>query len=269
MSLSTTIIRASPTPPLEPVDANKPIHQTYNGDLSSQSSCHAETPGLNQQTSEHGSRIQNACNISKVYRHECGPVNRQSESQPNLYTQVDSGYSSKLNINSQPGGPAEQNTNQVPHIPGAGSDAFLGSQYGPPPTSYKSEPLRYGLVPNYNSQGALSDLTCGVPALLTGRPLFSTQIPQQYLSAEGSLQASSYHIGPLAGPYGVPAVMTGANPQIAHSHVPGSTGLSSVYMTAGQHPHQYPLSKAYGQPSMGAWSTRDLADLRSKSVFII
>ncbi|MCI4374421.1 hypothetical protein PGIGA_G00006070 [Pangasianodon gigas] len=263
MSLSTTIIRASPTPPVEPVDANKPIHQTHNGDLSSQSSCHTETSGSNQQTSEHGSRIQNECNILKDYRHECGPVNRQSESHPSLYAKVDSGYSSNLNINNQPGGPMEQNTNQVPNIAGAGSEAFLGSQYGPPPTSYKSEPLRYGLAPN--SQGALSDPNCGVPTLLTGRSLFSTQLPQQYLSAEGSLQASSYHIGPVAGLYGVPAVMTGA-PQIAHTHVPGATGLSSVYMTTGQHPHHYPLSKPYGQPSMGAWSARDLADLKTQVV---
>ncbi|XP_060778074.1 centrosomal protein of 192 kDa isoform X3 [Neoarius graeffei] len=263
MSLSTTIIRASPTPPLEPVDANKPINQTHNGDLSSRSSGHAETPGLNQQTSEHGSYIQNGCNINKDYRPECGPVNSQSESQPNQCTQVDSGYSSNLNVNNQPGGPMAQNINQVPHIPGAGSEGFLGSQFGPPPTSYKPEPLRYGLVPNYNSQGALSDLACGVSALLTGRSLFSTQIPQQYLSTEGSLQASSYHIGPLAGPY---SVMAGANPPIAHSHVPGSTGLSSVYMTAGQHPPQYALSKVYGQPSMGAWSARDLADLRTQVV---
>lgn len=251
---------------MEPVDANKHIYQTHNGDRSSRSSCHAETLGSNQQTSEHGSCIQNECNIYKDYRHECGPVNHQTESHPRLYAQVDSGYSSNLNINSHPGGPIEL-TNQVHKIPGAGSEPFLGSQYGPPPTSYKSEPLQYALA--QNSQGALSDLTCGVPALLTGRSHFSTQLPQQYLSTEGSMQASSYHIGPLAGPYGVPAVMTGANPQIAHAHVPGSTGLSSVYLTAGQHPHQYPISKPFGQPSIGAWSARDLADLRSKCMFII
>lgn len=267
MSLSTTIIRASPTPPMEPVDANKPIHQTFNGDLSSQTSCNAEIPGSDQQTLGPGPKIQHEYNIHKDYNHECGPVNRQSESHPMLYAQVDSGYSSNLNINNQPGGPMEKNNSQVPNIPGARSEAFLGSQYGPHPTTYKSEPLRYGL--SVNSQIAMSDQTCGIPAILTGQSLFSTQLPRQYLSTEGSSQASSYHIGPLAGPYGVPAVMTGASSQIAHTHVPGSTGLSSVYMIAGQHPHQYPLSKPYGQPSMGAWSARDLADLRSKSLFIV
>lgn len=161
----------------------------------------------------------------------------------------------------------EQNTNQLPGIPGVVSEAFLGSQYGPPTGSYKSEPLKYGLAPNY--QAPLSNLTCGVPALLTHRPVFSTQLPTQYLNAEGSVQASSYNRGPMTGPYGAPAMMTGANPQIAHTHVPGSTGLSSVYMTAVQHPHQYPLSKPYGQPSLGAWSARDLADLRSKCLFTI
>ncbi|XP_058246905.1 centrosomal protein of 192 kDa isoform X1 [Hemibagrus wyckioides] len=262
MSLSTTIIRASPTPPVEPADANKPIHQTHNGELSLQSSCHAKSPGSNQQMSEHGSHIQSDCNIHKDYRHEFGPVNHQSMSHPSLYAQVDSGYSSNLNINNQPGALMEQNIKQVTNNPAAGSEAFLGSQYGPPATSYKSESLRYGLAPN--SQGALSDLNCGVPNLLTGRSLFSTQVPQQYLSTEGSLQASSYHIGPMAGSYGVPAMMAGADPQI--SHVPGSTGLSSVFMTAGQRPHQYPLSKPYGQPIMGAWSGRNLADPRTQVV---
>ncbi|KAK3551397.1 hypothetical protein QTP70_016635 [Hemibagrus guttatus] len=260
MSLSTTIIRASPTPPVEPVDANKPIHQTHNGGLSSLSSCHAKSPGSNKQMSELGSHIQSDCNIHKEYRHECGPVNHQSMSHPSLYAQIDSGYSSNLNINNQPGGLMEQNIKQVTNNPAAGSEAFLGSQYGPPATSYKSEALRYGLAPN--SQGALSDLNCGVPNLLTGRPLFT----QQYLSTEGSLQASSYHIGPMAGSYGVPAVMAGADPQIAHAHVPGSTGLSSVFMTAVQHPHQYPHSKPYGHPIMGSWSGRELADPKTQVV---
>ncbi|XP_027005077.2 centrosomal protein of 192 kDa isoform X2 [Tachysurus fulvidraco] len=263
MSLSTTIVRASPTPPVEPVDANKHILQAHNGGLSSQTTSHAETPGSNQQMSEHGSRIQNECSTHNDYRHVYGPVNHQSMSHPSLYAQADSGYSSNLNINNQPGGPMDPNTKQITNIPGAGSEAFHGSQYGLPPTNYKSEPLRYGLAPDY--QGALTDLNCGVPNL-TARSLFSTQVPQQYMSTEGSLQTSSYHIGPIAGSYGVPAVIAGANPQIAHAHVPGSKGLPSVYMTAGQHLHQYPLSKPYGQPIVGAWSARDLADLRTQVV---
>lgn len=255
MSLSTTIIRASPTPPIEPVDPNKPFHQTHNGNLSSQASCHTDIPVSHQPTTEHGIRIQNECNI---YRYECGPGNQQSESRPRVCTQVDSGYSSNLNINNQPVGPMEQTT-QVPNIPDTRSEPFLSAQYGPPSTSYKSETLRYGLAPN--SQGVLSDLTCGVPTLLSGQSLFSTQLPQQYLSTDGS-----YHIGPLAGPYGVPAVISGANPQI--THVPISTGLSSVFMAASQHPHQYAPNKHYVQASIGAWSARDLADLRSKCLFI-
>ncbi|KAF5896116.1 centrosomal protein, partial [Clarias magur] len=262
MSLSTTIIRASPTPPIEPVDTTKPIHQTPNEDLSSQSSCRAEAPGSKQPVSGHGSHIQNEYNIHKDFGNEGGPVNRQSESRTNLYARVDSGYSSNLNINSQPGGPVEQNITQVPNTHGTGSEAVHGSQYAPPPTSYTSEHLRYGFAPN--SQGTLSDLTCGVPTLLPGRSLFSTRLPQQYLGGDASLQASSYPIGPLTGPYSVPAVISGTNPHIAHAHVPGSTGLSSVYITAGQ--HQYPLSKPYGQPSMAAWSARDLADLRSQVI---
>ncbi|KAI5618124.1 centrosomal protein of 192 kDa isoform X2, partial [Silurus asotus] len=258
MSLSTTIIRASPTPPVDPFDATNTIH--HNGDLSSKLSCPAEAPRSNQHTVEHGSHVQNERIIHNDYKRQCGPVNQQSEPHPSLYAPVDSGYSSNLNINNQPGGLMEQSTKQVSNIPGAGSGAFLDSNYGHPTSSYKSEPLRYGLAPN--TQGALSDLTGGVSAHLTGQSLFSTQLPQHYLNTDGSLQAPSYHIGPLAGPYGMPAAMTGADPQAAQTHVPGTTGLSSVYMTAGQHHHHYPLSKAYGQPSMGTWCVRDVADFR-------
>ncbi|XP_072535710.1 centrosomal protein of 192 kDa isoform X2 [Salminus brasiliensis] len=250
MSLSTTIIRASPTPPMEPFDVNDSVQANYSGDMvgfskSPQLPHHAGAPDFTEKTSDHV----------------------QSECEPKLYTHGDSGYSSHVNIQHQPGVGMEQNTQQVPNLSGTGSEAFLGSRYGIPSSShYKSEDLRYGLGPGYNSQGTLPDITTGVPTLLTGRSLFSTQMAQQYLNSEGSLQASSYHLGTLAGPYSVPALMAGANPQIGPAYVPGQTSMSSGYMKAGQHPHQYPLGKPYGQPSLGTWAARDLNDLRTQVI---
>uniref|UniRef100_A0A8B9KK80 Centrosomal protein 192 n=1 Tax=Astyanax mexicanus TaxID=7994 RepID=A0A8B9KK80_ASTMX len=250
MSLSTTIIRASPTPPLDQFDASESVHQNRSGDIGGSSKspsrqhCHAG----NQKSSD-------CC------QSDC-------ESGTRLYKQGDSGYSSNVNIQHQPGAGMEQNSQQVPSISGTGSEAFLGSRYTVPSSSlYKSEDLRYGLGPSYNSQGGtLPDLTTGMPTLLTGRSLFSTQMAQRYLNSEGPLQPSSYHLGSMTGPYGVPSLMTGANPQMGSHYVPGQTNLSSAYMNAGQHPHQYPLGKPYGQSTLGPWASRDLTDLTSKLV---
>ncbi|XP_007250498.3 centrosomal protein of 192 kDa isoform X2 [Astyanax mexicanus] len=250
MSLSTTIIRASPTPPLDQFDASESVHQNRSGDIGGSSKspsrqhCHAG----NQKSSD-------CC------QSDC-------ESGTRLYKQGDSGYSSNVNIQHQPGAGMEQNSQQGPSISGTGSEAFLGSRYTVPSSSlYKSEDLRYGLGPSYNSQGGtLPDLTTGMPTLLTGRSLFSTQMAQQYLNSEGPLQPSSYHLGSMTGPYGVPSLMTGANPQMGSHYVPGQTNLSSAYMNAGQHPHQYPLGKPYGQSTLGPWASRDLTDLTTQVV---
>ncbi|XP_035386391.1 centrosomal protein of 192 kDa isoform X2 [Electrophorus electricus] len=264
MTLSTTIIRASPTPPGDPVDTNGPVHQKTNAGMvvslkSPQSPCHTETPYLIQKASELCPRSQSECNFCEDYTSEGGTGKYQAVPGLSLYPQGDSGYSSNLNIQHQPGIIGEQGTNPLPNISGPGTEAFFCSRYVLPSSTYKPEDLRYRLT----TQGALSDLTSGLPTLLTGRSIFSTQLAQQYFNTEGP---SSYHLGALAGPYGLSAAIPSANPHIGHAHVPGPAGLSSAYMNAGQHPHQYPLSKPYGQPIVGAWSARDLADLTSQVV---
>lgn len=248
MSLSTTIIRASPTPPMEPMDGTESVRQGRNVDTVSFPKSplpphHSEGPD-SKMTSQLGQR-------------EYDPGKSQSEPVPRLYTQGDSGYSSNLNIQHHPGRGMEQNTQKGPNVSGTGSEAFCGPRYGVPSSSlYNLEDLRYGLASNYNSQGTLSEMTTRMPTLLTGQSLFNTQLAQQYLNAERTLHPSSYHLG--AGPYGVSPVITGANPQIGPAYVPGPTNMSSGYVNPGQ--HQYPLSNTYGQP----WSARDLADLRGK-----
>uniref|UniRef100_A0A9J8D3K7 Centrosomal protein 192 n=1 Tax=Cyprinus carpio carpio TaxID=630221 RepID=A0A9J8D3K7_CYPCA len=238
MALSTTIIRASPTPPVEPFD---------NGNVLSSSKspeplCHSEIPGLNKKTSELGSGSQS--DFHKDYRNRYSKGHHQSEPGPRLYPQGDSGYSSKLNIQHSSGTATEQAHQVLPHVLGS------GSSFG------AADDLTYGPVPSYTSQGALPNL----PNHLTGRSLFSSQLAQQYLSSEGPLHAPPYQIGGPSGLYGVSA----ANPSMGHMHVPGHTSLQSGYLNSGQqHPPQYPVSKTYGQPSVRSWGVRDLADLRT------
>ncbi|XP_059423364.1 centrosomal protein of 192 kDa isoform X2 [Carassius carassius] len=241
MALSTTIIRASPTPPVEPFDnVNVP-----SSSKSPEPLCHSGIPGLIQKTSELGSRSQS--DFRKDYENEYSKGNHQSEPAPRLYAQADSGYSSKLNIQHPSGTASEQARQALPHVLGSGS--CFGA----------ADDMTHGSVPGYTSQGALTNL----PNLLTGRCLFSSQLAQQYLSSEGPLHAPPYQIGGPSGIYGVSAAVPAGNPSMGHMHVPGHTSLQSGYLNSGQqHPPQYPVSKTYGQPSVGSWAGRDLADLR-------
>ncbi|XP_016418921.1 centrosomal protein of 192 kDa isoform X3 [Sinocyclocheilus rhinocerous] len=241
MALSTTIIRASPTPPVEPFD---------NGNVLSSSKspeplCHSEIPGLNKKTSDLGSGSQS--DFHKDYGNRYSKGNRQSE--PRLYPQGDSGYSSKLNMQHSSRTATEQAHQVLPDVLGS------GSSFG------AADDLTYGPVPSYTSQGALPNL----PNHLTGHSLFSSQLAQQYLSSEGPLHAPPYQIGGSSGLYGVSAAVPAANPSMGHMHVPGHTSLQSGYLNSGQqHPPQYPVSKNYGQPSVGSWAARDLADFRTQ-----
>ncbi|XP_077063730.1 centrosomal protein of 192 kDa [Siphateles boraxobius] len=235
IALSTTIIRASPTPPVEPFDNGNVLSSLR----SPEPFCHSEIPGLNQKTSELGSRSQSESDLHKE-KNGCANGNRQSEPGPRLYTQGDSGYSSKINIQLPPGTATEPAHQLLPH----------------------ADDLTYGPVPSYSSQGPLPNLS----SLLTGRSLFSSQLAQQYLSSEGPLHAPPYQIGGPSGLYGVSTAVP-ANPSMGHMHVPGSTSLQSGYLNTGQqHPSHYPGSKNYGQLSVGSWAARDLADLRTQVI---
>lgn len=238
MALSTTIIRASPTPPVEPFE---------NGNILSSSKSpepNTEFPGLTQKTSDLSSRSDG--DFHKDYGNGYGQGTRHSEPGPRLYG--DSGYSSKLNIQHPPSTSAD--THQLlPRVFGS------GSRYG------IADDLTYGTGTNYSSQGALANLPSGVPNLLTGRCLFGPQLAQQYLSSEGSLHTPAYQLGGPSGLYGVSATISGGNPPMAHMHVSGPSSLQSGYLTAGQHPSQYQVGNTYGQPSVGSWAARDLADL--------
>ncbi|XP_052003508.1 centrosomal protein of 192 kDa-like isoform X2 [Xyrauchen texanus] len=247
MALSTTIVRASPTPPVEPFD-----NENVLGSLKSpEPLCHAQVPGLTQKTSEMGSHSQSDSDFQKDYKIEYGKGNCQSEPGPRLYTERDSGFSSKLNIQHPPGTATEQ---LLPNVLGSGSRFGI------------ADDLTYGSVPSYSSLGAMPNHPTTVPTLLTGCSLFSTQLAQQYLGSEGPLHAPAYQIRGPSGLYGVSAAVSGANPSMGHMHVPRPANLQYGYLNTGSHPPQFPVSKNYGQPSVGSWAAQDLADLRTQVI---
>lgn len=250
MALSTTIIRASPTPPVEPFENGKILSSSKSPEPLS----HNEIPGLTQKTSD--LRSHSDGDFHKDCGNGYGKGNLHSEPGRRLHTQGDSGYSSKLNIQHPPGTSAE--THQLlPHVLGS------GSRYG------IADDLTYGAGTNYSTQGALTNHPSGVPNLLTGRSLFAPQLAQQYLSSEGSLHTPSYQLGGPSGFYGVSATMPGGNTMPGgHMHVHCPSNLQSGYLNTGQHPPQYQVGKAYGQPSVGSWAAQDFSDLRSECGFV-
>ncbi|XP_030637553.1 centrosomal protein of 192 kDa [Chanos chanos] len=281
MALSTTIIRASPTPPVELCDQKEGgpgLQQNPNDVLGSATSAEppprSKTPQLTKQNSDVvGPRSQSECNFHKDFANvEYGHGKRHSEPDRRLYPPGDSGYSSNLNIQhqQQPSGAVDQAAQQWPNVSAAPNEHVPGSRYGLPPPSYSAEELRYGPVPNnYSSQGALLDLAGGVPTLLTGRSLFGSQLAQQYLGPDVPLHAGSYHVAaPSGGLFGVPAAVPGTNPPIGHLQAPGPGSLTAGYLNGVplQHPHQYPIGKPYNQLNLGTWTARDLVDIQTQVV---
>ncbi|XP_052000197.1 centrosomal protein of 192 kDa-like isoform X2 [Xyrauchen texanus] len=243
MALSTTIIRASPTPPVELFDNENILGSSKSpGPL-----CYSQMPGLTQKTSELGLRSQSDSDFHKDYRNRYGEDNRQSEPGTRLYIQGMAGISGKLNIQHPAGTFTEQ---LLPHVLGSVSLFAIADE------------LTYGSVPKYSSQGALPNLPTAVPTLLTGYSLFSTQLAQQYMSSEGPLHAPARQIGGPSVLYGVSTAVHGANPSMGHMHVPGPTSLQSGYLSTGSHSPP----KNYGQPSVGSWAAQDLADLRTQVI---
>ncbi|XP_009290389.2 centrosomal protein of 192 kDa isoform X3 [Danio rerio] len=233
MSLSTTIIRASPTPPMEPF-SNDIVLRSMK---SAEPLCHSEVAGLNVKTPMLDVRSESELD-GNAYNN-----NRQSEPGSNIYAQGDSGYSSKLTNQHLPGAAIEQMHQALPQILGCGSCLS------------KSDDLTHGSVPGYNSQRVLTNF----PNFLTEHSLFSSHLAKRYLSAEGPLHAPSCQIAGPSGLYRVSA--SGSNTSMVH--MPSS--LQSGYLSNIQQcPAQYVISKNYTHPNAESWTTGDLADIRTQ-----
>ncbi|XP_049439243.1 centrosomal protein of 192 kDa isoform X2 [Epinephelus fuscoguttatus] len=229
MALSTTIIRISPTPPVEPdtqsdldilglaksLDQMQPQHSQSLDPLPAQQYKSPEPPRSASGLS--CTRSQSECNYhcpgdrTGDIAASCRNHKHLSESNVRQLTKVDSGYCSNLNIQQTSSTAAPQSSQQW----GAGgsvSSSVYASGLGIPP-SYSSEGLHYVPIPSFKPQCAgLIDLPHqgDMQSLLTGRSLFNSHLAQQYLGPEAPLHPgipnsdlTVRHVHPTAGPLGI------------------------------------------------------------------
>ncbi|XP_064883352.1 centrosomal protein of 192 kDa-like isoform X2 [Oncorhynchus nerka] len=290
MSLSTTIIRASPTPPVEGADTQSPTGQELPPHRSTDVLCpprqskSPESPHhSNGPRSGSGlgfTRSQSECNYHCGNNRDYNQQKRHSEPNSHLLTKLDSGYSSNLNIQ-QPSGMGGQGNQQWSGVSAQGSEVYPGARtgFGLP----SSEDLCYMPISSFKPQGSMVDLPPGVPSLLTGRSLFSSQLAQQNLGSDGAL-----HPGlPLPAPYHHMAAAGNGlyghamssrlgpivDPSVRHLHSSGGLGVSGPGGPGGprglyhcSNPHLKPLDPGlmegnpYNQHCVASWSDGSLPE---------
>lgn len=223
MALSTTIIRFSPTPPVEPdaqsnldilglpksLDQAQPQHSKSLDSLPPQQ-CKSPEPSRSGSALS-CTRSQSECNYhcpgDRMADLSAGCRNhkRLSESNVRQLTKVDSGYCSNLNIQQSSTTTAPQSSQQWGAASSVSSSVFAGGLGMPP--SYQSEGLPYVPIPSFKPQcPGLIDLPHqgDMQSLLVGRSLFNSQLAQQYLGPEAQLHSGAYHVGATGnGLYGV------------------------------------------------------------------
>ncbi|MBN3308453.1 CE192 protein, partial [Amia calva] len=240
-SLSTTIVRSSPTPP---GDQDGPSNSQHAAPL------HKRSPGSPAQKArssdddrcnaqqDRAARCRSECNghpASKALPSNGGSHKRHSEPVPSHLTQGESGYSTAISAHQSAS--AEQSSQQWRNMHArdmASLNAFSATGLGLQP-SLTSEDMRYIPISSFKPQGAVLDLPPSVPTLLTGRSLFSSQIAQQYLG--GNVPMYPYHMGPASGMYSVPTGLPCTNPTMTHA---GSLGVpTSGHLPAETHKKQW------------------------------
>lgn len=206
-------------------------------------------------------------------RSECNNYHCGNENLPSQYgqhtrhsgpavrqlTKGDSGYSSNLNI--QQASAAGQAPQKWSAVSAQGSEAYPGGGFGLPP-SFSSEDMRYMPISSFKPQGAPADRPPGLPTLLTGHSLFSSQLAQQYLEADGPAHPGPYHMGAANGLYGVSSSgMPGAVPSARHLHVSGPAGYHQNPMDPGL----MGICKPYNQHGVGPWSAGGHPDIQGET----
>ncbi|KAI1894105.1 hypothetical protein AGOR_G00112400 [Albula goreensis] len=271
IALSTTIVRASPTPMVEqelphgsPGDV---LVQTNTLDLQSQNRS-TDVRSLDCHYAAH-STARKGCEYNLPEIRERLPK-RCPEPTPQHLTQGDSGYSSNLQ---QPGASDQQH----PLHWASGTDKQeLRGGFGFP-VSFASDNPRFLPSSTFKPQAPHLDPQPSVPSLLTGRSLFSSQLAQQYLGAEVPLHP--YHTGAATAGYGMCPVVSHANPpSVGHVHGPSASGpvLPQGYMNPSQlhRAHLNSLEsgllgagKPYGHlGTMGMWPTAGFNDVGAQVV---
>lgn len=204
MALSTTIIRFSPTPPVEPdvqsnldidpksLDNVQPQHKSLDP-LQAQKCKSPELPRSGSALS--CSRSQSECNSHCSGNISTGCRNDKQLSDPQVrqLTKVDSGYCSNSNLQ-QPNSSAASHSSQQWQTATSVSSSVHAGGLGMPPI-YSAEGLQYVPIPSFKPQytGMINLSHKGdIQSLFTGHTLFNSQPPQQYLGPEG--QSGAFHV---------------------------------------------------------------------------
>lgn len=259
MALSTTIIRSSPTPPLDPdqqssvdnlglaksLDPAQPHAKSLNPipPQSSRSPCGSRSGSVLA-----CSRTQSECNYQCTTADKPGNQKLLPDSNVQPLTKVDSGYLSNLNIQHSNNATAPPGTQQwVPSCP-------IPPVYGPsyvPISSFK--PQCNGMV-DLPLQGDLQPF-------LSGRSPFMSQLPQHYLG----LTSNGLYGAPLPG---IPnSELTGRLVQSVSTPlaIPGAAGPEHLSRPLQSQPDRGLMGKPYTQ--FGAEALFEgLEDLRAQVV---
>lgn len=211
MALSTTIIRFSPTPPVEPeaqsnVDLPKSLDHVppqHSKSLDPLPAKHCKSPDPPRSGSALSCvRSQSECNFHRAQDRPndaspgCRNLHHLSDSSGRQLIKVDSGYSSNLNIQHASSSAAPQNSQQWEGPPSVSTSAYVGGLAMPP--SYAAEGLRYVPIPSVKAAG-LFDLPHqgDMQSLLATRSFYNPQLAQQYLLPDAPVHPGAYHAGTL------------------------------------------------------------------------
>lgn len=207
MALSTTIIRFSPTPPVEPearsnLDLPKSLDQVppqHSKSLDPLPAHHCKSPEPPRSGSALSCvRSQSECNFQRAQDRPddaspgCRNPHHLSDSSGRQLIKVDSGYSSNLNIQHASSSAAPQSSQQWEGPRPVSTSAYAGG-LGIPPTC-SAEGLRYVPIPNVKATG-LFDLPHqgDMQSLLATHSFFNSQLAQQY----APVHPGAYHAGTL------------------------------------------------------------------------
>ncbi|XP_041963410.1 centrosomal protein of 192 kDa isoform X1 [Alosa sapidissima] len=255
MELSTTIIRASPTPEEEEVKLRKDwagVFQDSSGNILEPSMSPNHTPfkasDPTQQIYGLGAHSQNSCNFhqwTKDFPPDSRPTKNCSEIRHCAYV-GDSGYTSNLNIQHQQGGITGTDPRSIVSQHWHGISGH-GMQSAPTSSAYMTSDLRYAPpISNYTSHVALLDVPRTAPVPLSRGAVFSTHSTQQYLDGEVPPHMSIHLGGGHSTVYPILPALPGGYAQI-------------------QNPHQC-FSKSYSQQGITQWVPIDFTDLEASVV---
>ncbi|KAM4736666.1 centrosomal protein of 192 kDa isoform 2-T3 [Anableps anableps] len=207
MGLSTTIIRFSPTPPVE-ADLQSNLPRSLDNTQTRHSKSLDPLPAPQRKSSEvQHSGAALSCTRSQSESNYPGPGDilpgfsgqqNLSDSSTRKMTKVDSGYSSNLNIQQSSSSAAPPGPQQWGAAPSSVASSLYAGGLGMPPP-YTADGLQYVQIPGFKPQcPGMVDLPHrgDIQSILTRRSLVSSQLPLQYLGLENQLHSGPLHMGP-------------------------------------------------------------------------